>query len=149
MDCIYIALFRLIGQSALQCCLSFSHSHTFSHTDGGRAAMQGTSLPVGSNSGFSAQGHVDRGIVPPTWGLMDDPGYLLSHSCPQYPEMITLQIKFSGCSEAKDKEIKTVSFCHLPNENFYFFPPQFPTLSTPLLSSLAPAVAVARPLINT
>ncbi len=28
MDCIYIALFYLTGQSALQCCFSFTHSHT-------------------------------------------------------------------------------------------------------------------------
>ncbi len=58
MDCIYMVLHYLTGQSALQCCLSFTHAHT--HSDGNRAAMRGASLPVGSNSGFSvSSGHSD------------------------------------------------------------------------------------------
>ncbi len=73
MDCTCLVLFYLTRQSALQCGLSFTHSHN----DGGRAAMQGAGLPIGSNSGFSVLLLTVSNCQP--W---DDPLYFLSHSHP-------------------------------------------------------------------
>lgn len=50
MDWTSIAHFYLNGQSALQ---FLPHSHTQSHTDGSRAAMQGAGLTIGSVLGLS------------------------------------------------------------------------------------------------
>lgn len=62
--------------------------------------------------------------------------------------MVTFQIKFSDSSKEKDLEIKSACLSSA-KWKLLFIPSTISHSFNPSLSSAAPAVAVARPFINT